>query len=191
MKNYGGELRAGAERSGSDPRADMDRPGIEGEDGLLNGPADLPDAVGDGGARPPPLLQVRNLATRFRVGARRGHRGRSAFPLTWTPARRWPSSAKSGSGKSMTALSILRLIPNPPGRIEDGEILFDGLDLLKLSDAEIRDIRGNKIAMIFQEPMSSLNPALTVGLQVGEPINRHGGAPWSKTPCRRATCLDG
>ena len=87
---------------------------------------------------------------------------------------------ESGSGKSVTALSILRLIPDPPGRIESGEILFDGKDLLKLDDAGMRAIRGNRIAMIFQEPMSSLNPALTVGLQVGEPINLHRGTPWAK-----------
>ena len=81
--------------------------------------------------------------------------------------------SESGWGKSVTVLSILRLIPDPPGQIESGEILFDGQDLLKLSEAEIRAVRGNRIAMIFQEPMSSLNPALTVGMQVGEPINLH------------------
>ena len=75
---------------------------------------------------------------------------------------------------------MLRLIPNPPGRIESGEILFDGVDLLKLDDPGIRAVRGNKIAMIFQEPMSSLNPALTVGLQVAEPINVHRGTPWAE-----------
>jgi len=87
---------------------------------------------------------------------------------------------ESGSGKSVTALSVLRLIPNPPGRIESGEILFDGVDLTKLDDPGIRAVRGNKIAMIFQEPMSSLNPALTVGLQVAEPINVHRGTAWAK-----------
>ena len=83
---------------------------------------------------------------------------------------------ESGSGKSVTALSIMRLIPSPPGRIESGEVIFEGQDLLKLDDAGIRAIRGNKIAMIFQEPMSSLNPALTVGLQVAEPVNLHRDA---------------
>src|SRR5262249_60893481 len=81
---------------------------------------------------------------------------------------------------SVTALSIMRLIPSPPGRIGAGEFLFEGRDLLKLDDAGIRAIRGNKIAMIFQEPMSSLNPALPVGLQVAEPINLHRGASWAK-----------
>jgi len=79
----------------------------------------------------------------------------------------------------VTALSILRLIPDPPGVIEGGQILFDGRDLLKLSDAEIRNVRGNRIAMIFQEPMSSLNPVLTIGMQVGEPINQHRRTPWA------------
>ncbi len=91
-----------------------------------------------------------------------------------------PSSASSGSGKSVTALSIMRLIPSPPGRIEAGEVVFEGKDLLKLDDAGIRAIRGNRIAMIFQEPMSSLNPALSVGLQVAEPVNLHRGSPWAR-----------
>ena len=85
---------------------------------------------------------------------------------------------ESGSGKSVTALSILRLIPDPPGRIERGAVLFEGKDLLKLDDAGIRAVRGNRIAMIFQEPMSSLNPVLTVGIQVAEPINLHRNVPW-------------
>ena len=125
-----------------------------------------------------PCCEVRNLTTRFRID-RGAITAVNRVSFDVDAGETLAIVGESGSGKSMTALSILRLIPNPPGRIEDGEILFDGLDLLKLSDAEIRDIRGNKIAMIFQEPMSSLNPALTVGLQVGEPINRHGGAPWS------------
>ena len=75
---------------------------------------------------------------------------------------------ESGSGKSVGALSILRLIPNPPGKIIDGEILFEGQDLLKLSDEEIRHIRGRKISMVFQEPMTSLNPVLSIGMQLTE-----------------------
>ena len=82
---------------------------------------------------------------------------------------------ESGCGKSVTALSILRLIPNPPGRIVEGEILFEGRDLLKVSDAEMRSIRGNRIAMIFQEPMTSLNPVLTIGQQIKEAIVLHLG----------------
>ncbi|WP_288006901.1 ATP-binding cassette domain-containing protein, partial [Acidiphilium sp.] len=73
---------------------------------------------------------------------------------------------ESGCGKSVTALSIMRLIDSPPGKIVDGEIWFDGRDLLQLSDSEIHDVRGNHIAMIFQEPMTSLNPVFTVGEQI-------------------------
>jgi oligopeptide transport system ATP-binding protein len=82
---------------------------------------------------------------------------------------------ESGCGKSVSALSILRLIPDPPGEIVEGEIYFEGRDLLKLSNEEIRQVRGNKIAMIFQEPMTSLNPVLTVGRQLAEPLEVHRG----------------
>src|SRR5918998_4609314 len=126
-----------------------------------------------------PLLQVRDLTTRFRT-----ERGtvtaidRVSFEVA--AGETVAIVGESGSGKSVTALSLLRLIPTPPGIIESGEVIFDGQDLLKLSGAEIRAIRGNKIAMIFQEPMSSLNPALTVGLQVAEPINLHRRMPWGR-----------
>lgn len=80
---------------------------------------------------------------------------------------------ESGSGKSVTALSILGLIPTPPGKIVDGEILFEGKDLTKMNDKELRGIRGNDISMIFQEPMTSLNPVFTVGNQIVEAIMLH------------------
>ena len=80
---------------------------------------------------------------------------------------------ESGSGKSVTAMSILRLIPEPPGKIARGQILFNGVDLVKASEREMRKIRGNEIAMIFQEPMTSLNPVLTVGQQIGESLKLH------------------
>jgi oligopeptide/dipeptide ABC transporter ATP-binding protein len=80
---------------------------------------------------------------------------------------------ESGSGKSVTALSVLRLIPDPPGKIVGGEIVFGGRDLLKLSWDEIRAIRGNDISMVFQEPMTSLNPVFTIGMQVTEVILAH------------------
>ncbi len=126
-----------------------------------------------------PLLSVRNLVTRFRT-----ERGevtavdRVSFDVA--AGETLAIVGESGSGKSVTALSILRLIPNPPGKIESGEILFDGEDLLKLSDSKVRAMRGNRIAMIFQEPMSSLNPAITIGRQVAEPINLHQQTVWSK-----------
>ncbi|MBW2061138.1 MAG: ABC transporter ATP-binding protein [Deltaproteobacteria bacterium] len=82
---------------------------------------------------------------------------------------------ESGCGKSVTALSIMRLVPHPPGRIESGRILFGSQDLLKLSEEEMRRLRGNDISMIFQEPMTSLNPVLTVGDQIGEVFRLHQG----------------
>jgi oligopeptide/dipeptide ABC transporter ATP-binding protein len=82
---------------------------------------------------------------------------------------------ESGCGKSVMALSILRLIPAPPGRIVAGRILFDGYDLLQLSEAKMRKIRGNKISMIFQEPMTSLDPVFSVGNQISETLRFHRG----------------
>ena len=82
---------------------------------------------------------------------------------------------ESGCGKTATALSVLRLIDSPPGRIIDGEILYHGEDLLACSDKRLRQIRGNKIAMIFQDPLSALNPVFTVGDQIMEPIKLHLG----------------
>jgi len=80
---------------------------------------------------------------------------------------------ESGCGKSVTSLSILRLVPSPPGRIVGGHVLFEGEDLLTKSEAEMRHVRGNRISMIFQEPMTSLNPAFTVGDQIAEAIALH------------------
>lgn len=82
---------------------------------------------------------------------------------------------ESGSGKSVTAMSLMQLIPTPPGKIEAGEALFDGVDLLKLSPAEIAKLRGDKISMIFQDPMTSLNPFLTVARQLTEVLETHRG----------------
>ncbi len=82
---------------------------------------------------------------------------------------------ESACGKSVSAMSVLRLIPNPPGSIVGGEILFKGEDLLQLSEERMRDIRGNRIAMVFQEPTSSLNPVLTVGRQISESLELHRG----------------
>ncbi|MBW2612844.1 MAG: ABC transporter ATP-binding protein [Deltaproteobacteria bacterium] len=83
---------------------------------------------------------------------------------------------ESGCGKSMTALSIMRLIPVPPGNISQGSILLDGTNLLALKEKQMQDIRGDEISMIFQEPMTSLNPVFTVGSQIGENIRRHQSA---------------
>ena len=87
---------------------------------------------------------------------------------------------ESGCGKSVTSLSIMRLIPNPPGRISGGEILYEGRDLLKISNSEMRKIRGKEISMIFQEPMTSLNPVFTIGNQICEAIELHQDLPTGK-----------
>src|SRR5262244_210878 len=91
---------------------------------------------------------------------------------------------ESGCGKSITALSVLRLIPDPPGRIVAGAIELDGRDLTKLDEAQMRAVRGNDISMIFQEPMTSLNPVLTIGAQISETARLHqdltASAAWEK-----------
>src|SRR3990170_3342949 len=84
---------------------------------------------------------------------------------------------ESGCGKSVTALSVARLVPNPPGRIVAGEILFDGINLLKLGDDDMRKLRGKEIGFIFQDPLTSLNPTLTIGYQIAETIREHMGLP--------------
>ena len=96
---------------------------------------------------------------------------------------------ESGCGKSVGAMSIMQLIPNPPGRIVNGEVLFQGKDLTQLSDAEMREIRGNKIAMVFQEPMTSLNPVLTVGRQLTETLELHEGMNDDESQARATELL--
>ena len=120
-----------------------------------------------------PLLEIENLQTHFRTpeGINRAVDGLS---LAIEAGQTLAIVGESGCGKSVTAMSMLRLIPEPPGRIA-GRITFDGRDLLALSRAEMRDLRGTEISMIFQEPMSSLNPVLTVGRQIREPLRLHQG----------------
>jgi len=92
---------------------------------------------------------------------------------------------ESGCGKSVTVLSVMRLIPQPPGKIVDGQVLFDGEDLLKVSDDQIRRVRGNKIAMVFQDPMTSLNQVLTINQQISEALELHLGM--NKEAARKRT----
>jgi oligopeptide/dipeptide ABC transporter ATP-binding protein len=120
------------------------------------------------------LLQVKNLETSFFTpeGQVRAIDGVS-FEIA--EGKTLGLVGESGCGKSVSSLSIMRLIPSPPGKIVGGEILYRGRDLLKLSNEEMRKIRGNEISMIFQEPMTSLNPVFTVGNQIGEAISLHQG----------------
>ena len=97
---------------------------------------------------------------------------------------------ESGSGKSVASLSIMRLIPQPPGRIAGGEVLFEGQDLVKKSERDMRKIRGNEISMIFQEPMTSLNPVYTVGDQIAEAIVLHQGKSYRQAMIAAAEMLD-
>jgi len=97
---------------------------------------------------------------------------------------------ESGCGKSITALSVTRLVPDPPGKIINGSVVLDGRDLLKLSDAEMRKVRGNEISMIFQEPMTSLNPVLTIGQQIGEALILHQGMNKAQALARSIEMLE-
>src|SRR5215468_6852825 len=133
-------------------------------------------------ARVEPLLEVADLRTWFftRDGVVRAVDGVSFHVI---PGETLAIVGESGCGKSVTALSVLRLIPSPPGRIVSGAIRFAGRDLLGLGEAEMRAVRGNEISMIFQEPMTSLNPVLTIGHQIAETLTLHQGL-------NRAAALD-
>ena len=119
----------------------------------------------------PALLEVRGLRTLF-SGERGEVRAVDGVDLRLERGRTLGIVGESGCGKSVTALSIMGLVPQPPGRVA-GEVLFEGEDLLKLPAQRLRDLRGDQLSMIFQEPMTSLNPAFTVGDQVAEALLRH------------------
>lgn len=120
-----------------------------------------------------PLLSIRNLKTHFRTEEGGVIKAVDGASLHIRKKEILGIVGESGSGKSITAMSILRLIPSPPGYIADGEILFNGQSLLHKTRKEMRSIRGKDISMIFQEPMSSLNPAYTVGYQIAENVQLH------------------
>ncbi len=134
----------------ADTRADVAQPPLEGE----------------------PLLRVENLKTHF---FDRGRTARAVDGIGFALRRGQTLGlvGESGCGKSVAALSIMRLVPDPPGKIVSGEAWFEGRDLLRLSEAEMRRIRGNRLSMIFQEPMTSLNPTQTIGAQVAEVFRLH------------------
>jgi oligopeptide transport system ATP-binding protein len=118
------------------------------------------------------LLDIKNLVTRFYTEDGVVH-AVNGVSYTLEEGETLGVVGESGCGKSVHALSIMRLIPDPPGKIENGEIKFDGRDLLKVSEPEMREVRGAEIAMVFQDPMTSLNPVFTVGFQIVEALKLH------------------
>jgi len=118
------------------------------------------------------LLEVENLYTQFDTSAGTV-RAVDGVSYVINEGETVGIVGESGCGKSVNAMSILRLIPNPPGRIASGSVLFDGINLLTLDDEAIRKVRGGQISMVFQEPMTSLNPVLTIGLQLCETMEIH------------------
>ena len=137
----------------------------------------------------PALLIVENLRTQFDTSAGTV-RAVDGISYTVNEGETVGIVGESGCGKSVGALSILRLIPDPPGRIASGSIRFAGEDLLTLSDAEIRAVRGGQIAMVFQEPMTSLNPVLTIGQQLCEGMELHLKLSPDKAQARAIELLD-
>ena len=136
-----------------------------------------------------PLLQVKNLKTKFFVEKKEAV-AVSDVSFDILPGEVLGIVGESGSGKSVTSLSIMRLIPDPPGKIAEGQVLFGGRDLLQLSYKEMREVRGKEIAMIFQEPMTSLNPVFTVGRQVSESLRKHEGLSKAEALERAVEVLD-
>jgi len=136
-----------------------------------------------------PLLEVRDLQTHFHTqdGVVKAV-DRVSFSVD--RGETLGIVGESGCGKSVTSLSIMRLIPSPPGKIAGGQILFDGEDLLQQSEERMRQIRGNRIAMIFQDPMTSLNPVLTIGRQITESLELHLKLSRREAQKRAAELLD-
>lgn len=144
--------------------------------------------AGSNGHSVEPLLEVKNLRTQFftQDGVVKAVEDVSFYVM---PGETLGVVGESGSGKSITGLSIMRLIPNPPGKIVNGEVIFEGQDLLKLNDDQIRRIRGNQIAMIFQDPMTSLNPVLTINRQISEALQLHMGMSKDQAKARAIELL--
>ena len=118
------------------------------------------------------LLDVQGLRTEFRSGGS-SFAAVDGISFSLAPGETLGIVGESGCGKSVTSLSIMRLVPNPPGRITAGEIRLEGRNLLALPESDMRAVRGDDIAMIFQEPMTSLNPVQTVGEQIVEAVQLH------------------
>jgi oligopeptide/dipeptide ABC transporter ATP-binding protein len=137
---------------------------------------------------PAPLLEVRDLKTYFFT--RRGTlKAVDGVSFSLAPGETLAVVGESGSGKSVTALSLLRLVPEPAGRIVEGEILLEGQNILKLRPREMRRVRGSRISMVLQDPMTSLNPAFSIGDQVGEAVRLHQGVGGGELRRRVAEAL--
>ncbi len=135
------------------------------------------------------VLSVDNLITEFSTPDGIG-RAVDGFSFSVARGETLGIVGESGCGKSITAMSILKLIPMPPGQIRSGTAYLKGRDLIAMSDKEIRQVRGNEIAMIFQEPMTSLNPVLTVGYQIAEAVRKHKGLSRKSARLRAIEMLD-
>jgi oligopeptide transport system ATP-binding protein len=136
-----------------------------------------------------PLLSVRNLTTRFATD-RGTVRAVDGVSFDLEEGEVLGLVGESGSGKSVTALSIMRLVPQPPGHVQADAMTFDGIDLMKLSEAEVREVRGARMAMVFQDPMRSLNPVLTIGRQITEVLRRHEKLDGAKAKTRAIDLLE-
>lgn len=136
-----------------------------------------------------PLLEVNDLVVRFRTVAGTVHAVNNAS-FTVDRGETLGLVGESGCGKSVSVLSVMRLIQEPPGEIESGEVLYEGRDLLQLSEQEMTEIRGSDIAMVFQDPMSSLNPVLTIGRQISETMTVHLGITWQEAQERALELLE-
>ena len=134
-----------------------------------------------------PLLDVQNLTVTF-AGARSTVTAVNNVSFQMAPGETLGLVGESGSGKSVTAFAILRLL-QPPGRVTGGSVLFEGRDLLTLSEREMRDVRGARISLIFQEPMTALNPVMRVGDQIAEALTVHGSSQ-AEAQARTAELLD-
>ncbi len=135
------------------------------------------------------VLDVDNLTTEFQTPEGVG-RAVDAISFNIHRGETLGIVGESGCGKSITALSILRLVPSPPGNIVDGCVRLGDVDLMQLPERQMRDVRGNDISMIFQEPMTSLNPVLTIGYQIAETIRRHEGLTRAEAKARAVEMLD-